>query len=116
MDIEGLGNYPTISNSFWDRIQESYSNQYEDWRLKNLSNIIRKKTQLKKSSTSTQKLYSGGSKPIYTGVFQYRQCYGPVEISISTGGYFGTASEKCIFTGGFLKETACEKCIPLAAE
>jgi hypothetical protein len=24
--------------------------------------------------TSTQKLYSGGSKPIYTGVFQYRQC------------------------------------------
>jgi hypothetical protein len=22
----------------------------------------------------TQKLYSGGSKPIYTGVFQYRQC------------------------------------------
>lgn len=37
MDIEGLGNYPTISNSFWDRIQESYSNQYEDWRLKNLS-------------------------------------------------------------------------------
>jgi hypothetical protein len=27
-----------------------------------------------------------------------------VEISISTGGYFGTASEKGIFTGGFLKE------------
>jgi hypothetical protein len=25
-------------------------------------------------STSTQKLYSGGSKHIYTGVFQYRQC------------------------------------------
>jgi hypothetical protein len=24
--------------------------------------------------TSTQKLYSGGSKHIYTGVFQYRQC------------------------------------------
>jgi hypothetical protein len=24
--------------------------------------------------TSTQKLYSGGSKPIYTGVFQFRQC------------------------------------------
>jgi hypothetical protein len=25
-------------------------------------------------TTSTQKLYSGGFKPIYTGVFQYRQC------------------------------------------
>jgi hypothetical protein len=25
-------------------------------------------------ATSTHKLYSGGSKPIYTGVFQYRQC------------------------------------------
>jgi hypothetical protein len=25
-------------------------------------------------NTSTQKLYSGGSKHIYTGVFQYRQC------------------------------------------
>jgi hypothetical protein len=24
--------------------------------------------------TSTQKLYSGGSKHIYTDVFQYRQC------------------------------------------
>jgi hypothetical protein len=29
-----------------------------------------------------------------------------VEISISTGGYFGTASGKCISTGGFLKKTA----------
>jgi hypothetical protein len=29
-----------------------------------------------------------------------------VEINISTGGYFGTASEKCIFTGGFLYKTA----------
>jgi hypothetical protein len=34
-----------------------------------------------------------------------------VEISISTGGYFGTASGNSIFTGGFLKETASEKCI-----
>jgi hypothetical protein len=31
-----------------------------------------------------------------------------VEISISTGGYFGTASEKCIFTGGFLKKTVSD--------
>jgi hypothetical protein len=34
-----------------------------------------------------------------------------VEISISTGGYFGTASGNSIFTGGFLKKTASEKCI-----
>jgi hypothetical protein len=31
-----------------------------------------------------------------------------MEISISTDGYFGTASGKCIFTGGFLKETASD--------
>jgi hypothetical protein len=34
-----------------------------------------------------------------------------VEISISTGGYFGTASGKCISTGGFLKKTASDNAL-----
>jgi hypothetical protein len=36
--------------------------------------------------TSTDKLYSGGRKPIYSDVFRNRQCYGSVEITIFTGG------------------------------
>ena len=42
--------------------------------------------------TSTHSLYSGGSRDVFTGAFQCRQCYGPVEIVISTGGLFYLAA------------------------
>jgi hypothetical protein len=55
---------------------------------------------------STQKLYSDGPRAICTDVFQYRQCYRPVEIGLFTGGCFATTSGKNISTGRLLKKTA----------
>jgi hypothetical protein len=60
---------------FWYRVQHT-------WRIEKKAFIGRSRTRSACSSssvklvlyTSTQKLYSGGSKHIYTGVFQYRQC------------------------------------------
>jgi hypothetical protein len=40
--------------------------------------------------------------------------YGPVEITISTGGYSRTASGNAIFTGGFLKQPPVEMLFSLA--
>jgi hypothetical protein len=39
-----------------------------DWRPKKVS------THLTRLTTSTEKFYSGGCKPIYSGVFRNRQC------------------------------------------
>jgi hypothetical protein len=54
------------------------------------------------TSTSIQKLYSGGARTIYTGIFQCRQCSGPVEIGPFTGGCFATASEITLVLAGCL--------------
>jgi hypothetical protein len=62
----------------------------------------------------TQRLYSGGSRDVCTGVFQCRHCYGLVEIAISTGGYSRTANGNSISTGGFLKKPPVKIAFPLA--
>jgi hypothetical protein len=45
-----------------------------------------RESHLNETHTSTYKLYSGGRKPIYSGVFRNRQCKGSVEITILQAG------------------------------